>query len=50
MAEGQTVRKGQLIAHVGDTGLSTAAHLHWEISVHGVLVDPLRFTDGRNGF
>lgn len=50
VAEGQTVRKGQLIAHVGDSGLSTAAHLHWEISVHGVLVDPLRFTDGRNGF
>lgn len=50
VAEGQTVRKGQLIAHVGDTGLSTAPHLHWEISVHGVLVDPLRFTDGRNGF
>ncbi len=50
VAEGQTVRRGQLIAQVGNTGLSTAAHLHWEISVHGVLVDPLRFTDGRNGF
>lgn len=50
VAEGQMVQKGQVIAHVGSTGLSTAPHLHWEISVHGVLVDPLRFTDGRNGF
>ena len=50
VAEGQLVEKGQLIAYVGDSGLSTAPHLHWEISVHGVLVDPLRFLDGRNGF
>ena len=50
VAEGQLVQKGQVIAHTGSTGLSTAPHLHWEISVHGVLVDPLRFTDGRNGF
>lgn len=50
VAEGQEVEKGQLIASVGNSGLSTASHLHWEISVHGVLVDPMRFLDGRNGF
>ncbi len=50
VAEGQEVEKGEVIAFVGKSGLSTAPHLHWEISVHGVLVDPIRFIDGRNGF
>ena len=50
VAEGQQVEKGQVIAFVGSSGLSTAPHLHWEVSVHGVLVDPLRFIDNRNGF
>ena len=48
--EGQLVDAGQLIAFVGSTGLSTGAHLHWEMSVHGILVDGLRFIDGSNGF
>jgi hypothetical protein len=50
VAEGQMVKKGEVIATVGNTGLSTGAHLHWEMAVDGVMVDPYRFIDGTNGF
>jgi hypothetical protein len=50
VSEGQLVAAGDLIGAVGNTGLSTGAHLHWEMSVGGVVVDALRFTDGSNGF
>ncbi len=38
---GQTVEKGDKIGEVGDTGLATAAHLHWGLYIHGEAVDPL---------
>jgi murein DD-endopeptidase MepM/ murein hydrolase activator NlpD len=50
VAEGQLVATGEAAGFVGSTGLSTGAHLHWELSVGGVLVDALRFVDGSNGF
>lgn len=50
VAEGDRVEAGQLIGAVGNTGLSTGAHLHWEMAAHGILLDALRFTDGTNGF
>ncbi len=50
VAEGKVVEAGELIGHVGNTGLSTGPHLHWEISIAGILVDALRFVDGTNGF
>ena len=50
VSEGQEVAAGELIGYVGNTGLSTGAHLHWEMAVHGILVDALRWVDGRNGF
>lgn len=40
---GQRVTRGQLIAAVGSTGLSTAPHLHYEIHVDGKPVDPLTY-------
>ncbi len=50
VSAGQSVVKGQLIGRVGTTGLSTGPHLHWEMSVAGVLVDGLRWLDGSQGF
>jgi len=40
----QVVSQGETIGAVGATGLVTAAHLHWELIVRGVRVDPLPWT------
>ncbi len=37
---GDTVAAGSLLGTVGSTGLSTGPHLHWELRVAGVAVDP----------
>jgi murein DD-endopeptidase MepM/ murein hydrolase activator NlpD len=42
MAEGKKVRQGQVIGYVGSTGLSTGAHLHYEILINGRFVDPMK--------
>ncbi len=39
---GAKVRQGQIVAYVGNTGLSTGPHLHYEFYVNGRFVDPLR--------
>jgi hypothetical protein len=47
---GKAVARGDVVAYVGSTGLSTGPHLHWEMAVSGVLVDGLRWLDGSQGF
>ncbi len=41
---GQFVSAGQLIGAIGASGLVTGAHLHWELRVGGIQVDPLQWT------
>jgi murein DD-endopeptidase MepM/ murein hydrolase activator NlpD len=39
---GKQVRQGQVIGFVGSTGMSTGAHVHYEILINGRFVDPMR--------
>ena len=41
--KGQSVRRGDIIALSGDTGLSLAPHLHYEVRLDGMRVDPIHF-------
>ncbi len=41
--KGQQVRRGDIIALSGDTGLSLSPHLHYEVRLNGMRVDPIHY-------
>jgi biotin carboxyl carrier protein len=41
--EGQRVKRGEVVALVGSTGLATGPHLHYMVKVHGQALDPLKY-------
>ena len=47
---GAHVKAGDVIAYVGSEGHSTGPHLHFEVYVHGVVINPLPFLHARGVF
>ncbi len=46
--DGQSIRRGERIGAVGTTGRSTGPHLHYEVRVGGVPINPYRFLSRGN--
>jgi len=42
---GDQLNPGDLIGYIGDTGLVTGPHLHWEMRLGGIAVEPLQWVE-----
>jgi murein DD-endopeptidase MepM/ murein hydrolase activator NlpD len=45
VSAGQEVQAGDLIGYMGNSGLVTGPHLHWEIRLQGIAVEPLQWVE-----
>jgi len=43
---GQEITRGEVVAPVGSTGISTSSHLHYEVRVAGRAVNPMNYVIG----
>ena len=45
---GQEIKKGQVVGFIGSTGHSTGSHCHYEVRIHGMPVDPMKYLPSLN--
>ena len=43
VSEGDSLGRGDLVGYVGNTGRSTGPHLHYEVMLNGVCVNPMHY-------
>ena len=43
VSKGQKVHRGDIVSYLGNSGRSTGPHVHYEVRVHGIPVDPLSY-------
>lgn len=43
VTSGEHVQKGQVIGYIGNTGISTGPHLHYEVHIGSDVVDPMKY-------
>ena len=45
VSSGAAVKEGQKIAEVGETGVATGPHLHFELQKNGTYLNPIYYVD-----